>query len=408
MARTAAAGPHGTVRGRGGVQTTRGEGRAVLEPAPSPRSRRRGPAALAVSSVLLGPVVAAAAAGLAVPRLEAGVEIGVAIAAVAVLLVAVAVAAGGVVALVRPLRGGRRTLGAAAGLVVSALVLYLGAVPVTAATAPGPRPDGGRPTDVGLTYEDVSIATSGGAALAGWWVPSSNGAAVVLLHGSGATRSSVLPHAEVLARHGYGVLLVDARGHGASTGRAMLWGWFGEEDVPRVAAFAASRPGVDDDRVGVVGLSMGGEEALGAAARSTTIRAVVAEGTTGRTGQDLAWLRDAYGWRGTLTQGAHQAQTVVADLLTTAHRPPTLAAAVSDLPRGSVLLVAAGASPDEQYAAAALRAAAPGTVEVWVAQGAGHTGALRTDPRRWEQRVVAFLDRSLAPAAAAARPTGGG
>lgn len=40
--------------------------------------------------------------------------------------------------------------------------------------------------------------TAGGLKLAGWWIPSRNHAAVVLLHGSGSTREDVLEHAKVL------------------------------------------------------------------------------------------------------------------------------------------------------------------------------------------------------------------
>jgi hypothetical protein len=36
----------------------------------------------------------------------------------------------------------------------------------------------------------------------------------VLLPGAGSTRTAVLPQAAVLARHGYGALLLDTRGHG--------------------------------------------------------------------------------------------------------------------------------------------------------------------------------------------------
>jgi pimeloyl-ACP methyl ester carboxylesterase len=149
------------------------------------------------------------------------------------------------------------------------------------------------------------------------------------------------------------------------------------------------------DRVGVVGLSMGGEEALGAAARTPTIRAVVAEGVTGRSAGDLGWLVDAYGWRGAVTQDVHRGQTWVAGLLADAPAPPPLRSAVDDLAPGSVLLVAAGASADEQAAAASLHAAAPRVVDVWVVAGAGHTGGLRTDPDGWEDRVTGFLDRAL-------------
>src|SRR2546429_683874 len=66
----------------------------------------------------------------------------------------------------------------------------------------------------GLTYQDVSFRTADGVRLSAWYLPSRNSAAVVLLPGSGSTRTAVLSQAAVLARHGYGALLVDTRGHG--------------------------------------------------------------------------------------------------------------------------------------------------------------------------------------------------
>ena len=59
--------------------------------------------------------------------------------------------------------------------------------------------------------------------------------------------------------------------------------------------FLQSQPDVDDGRIGAVGMSMGGEEAIGAAAADARIRAVVAEGATNRVAADKAWLSDQYG-----------------------------------------------------------------------------------------------------------------
>ena len=80
-------------------------------------------------------------------------------------------------------------------------------------------------------------------ALSGWYVPSRNGAAVVLLHGAGSTRSAVLPHAVVLADDGFGVLLYDARGHGRSQGRAMDFGWYGDLGVAAAQVWTAPGAG---------------------------------------------------------------------------------------------------------------------------------------------------------------------
>ena len=135
-------------------------------------------------------------------------------------------------------------------------------------------------------YRDVSLTTEDGVVLSAWWVPSAHGAAVVLLHGSGENRSATLGAAAVLVRHGYGVLLLDARGHGDSSGSGMDLGWYGDSDVGAAVSFMRADRSVDASRIAVLGLSMGGEEAIGAAAAHPEIRAVVAEGAGSRTAED--------------------------------------------------------------------------------------------------------------------------
>ena len=174
------------------------------------------------------------------------------------------------------------------------------------------------PADLNLDYRDVEFRTNDGVRISGWYIPSSNRAAVVMMHGAGSTRSSVLDHAVVLARHGYGVLLFDARGHGRSDGRAMDFGWFGDSDVAAAVSFLERQPDVDATRIAAVGMSMGGEEAIGAAAGDGRLRAVVAEGATNRTSADRAWLSDEYGWRGVIQEGVEWLLYSTADALTSA------------------------------------------------------------------------------------------
>ena len=248
----------------------------------------------------------------------------------------------------------------------------------------------------GLGGSEVSFTTADGVELAGWWVPSANGAAVVLRHGSGSDRSAVVPHGRVLADHGYGVLLVDARGHGRSGGRAMDLGWYGDLDTVAAVDFLVAQPGVDPARIGIVGLSMGGEEAIGAAAVDPRLVAVVAEGATGRTRADKAWLSEEYGAAGTVQELIDRLTYALVELFTDAPTPKSVRDAVSTPPARPILLIAAGEAPDEAHVAERLAAAAPATTEVWVVPGAGHTAALTTEPGQWEARVTAFLDAHLA------------
>ena len=225
---------------------------------------------LAVCS-LAAPVVRSAAVGVTVPRLaeDAGATawpggLGVALGAGAALWSAW-----------RLLRAVRRPWWVVAlpALLVAAYAVLWTVGQGVAASYPAHPADGSRtPSDVGLRFEPATVPTADGADLAAWWVPSGNGAAVVLLHGAGSTRTAVLDQAAVLGSHGYGVLLLDARGHGDSGGRGMDLGWYGEHDVAAALDFLAIRPEVAADRVGVVGLSMGGEEAIGAAGEVDTER----------------------------------------------------------------------------------------------------------------------------------------
>lgn len=303
---------------------------------------------------------------------------------------------GGTVAAGRGRRRLRR-LASAAGAAVGTLVVGLVVGPAVAATNV-PRPAlGATPADRGLTYEDVTLRTADGVTLAAWYVPAAGRAAVVLLHGAGSTRSSVLAQAEALVGGGYGVLLVDARGHGASGGRAMDFGWHGDADVAAATTWLARRPGVVPDRIGLVGLSMGGEEAIGAAATDPRVRAVVAEGATARTAADEAWLGREFGLRGEAQERIEWLQDRVTGLLAGTGPPTALHDAVAGAD-ARFLLVTAGDVPDEGRAARWIASAAPDRVAVWTVPGAGHTGGLATEPDEWARRVLGFLDDALAPA----------
>jgi uncharacterized protein len=117
------------------------------------------------------------------------------------------------------------------------------------ARAPVERVNLGRP------YIDASLTTSDGLRLAGWYVPSRNGAAVIAFPG----RTRPVRHARMLAHHGCGVLLLDRRGQGESEGDFNARGWGGERDLRAALAYLRARPDVNGGRIGGLGLSVGGE-----------------------------------------------------------------------------------------------------------------------------------------------------
>ena len=82
---------------------------------------------------------------------------------------------------------------------------------------------------------EVSITAADGISLRGWSIRpvAGNGDAVILLHGHADNRKGMLGYADLLLRHGYAVLLPDARAHGKSDGELATYGLKESGDVRR-------------------------------------------------------------------------------------------------------------------------------------------------------------------------------
>jgi uncharacterized protein len=272
-------------------------------------------------------------------------------------------------------------------------------LPLTVAVNATSRPPGplgpATPASYGFGYQDVTFRTPDGVRLSAWYIPPRNGAAAVLLPGAGSTRTAVLGQAAVLARHGYGALLVDTRGHGHSGGHAMDFGWWGNWDVAAAVSFLDRQSGVRAGQIAVLGESMGGEQALAAAGSDPRIRAVVAEGATGQQLADHGWL--PRGIDGALERGMEWVMYTAAGLISGAPRPMSIPDAIRAAAPRPVLIIAGGAVGDEPIAARWFWAASPATVRVWAVPYAGHTQGLATAPRAWAAHVLGFLDAALEP-----------
>jgi dienelactone hydrolase len=362
------------------------------------RAGRPGQGVIAVAAGITGTV---AGAGVASAHLgKAGLDVA-AVLAVIVLVSGLVLLGWGAAMLVRVTPGWWRLLAVPA----VAVIAWFGLFPLTMAVYATNLPPGplgpASPAGYGLAYRDVAFRTADGVWLSAWYVPPRNGAAVVLLPGAGSTRTAVLGQAAVLARHGYGALLADTRGHGRSGGHAMDFGWWGGRDITAAVSYLTRQPGVQHGKIAVLGLSMGGEQAIAALGADPRIRAVVAEGVTGMQGADHGWL--PHGIDGALTRGTEWVMYTAAGLLSGAPHPVSLRDAIA-VGHRPVLIIAGGAVPDEPAAARWFQAASPATVRVWVVPHAGHTVALATQPRAWDEQVTSFLSAALNPAAVTAVP----
>ena len=281
-------------------------------------------------------------------------------------------------------------VGVVGGLLIGYVAYVISAAEMYAQPAQT-SPGGVTPGNKGLAYEDVTLLTRDGLSLKGWYLPSRNGAAIILLHGYGGNRLEMLDRAVLLAQHGYGVLWYDERASGESGGDKRTFGWLDVNDVPLALADLQNRSEVDSQRIGMLGFSIGGQIALRAAARLDQIKAVVAEEP------GFARISDVPDMPGVMDNFYDVAYWLGEKWLSLRTGVPIPAGVVDDLkhmtPR-PILFTATG----QDYGRALVRhfyEQASEPKEWWEVPETNHGGSLRARPEEYEQTVVGFFDRAL-------------
>ena len=97
--------------------------------------------------------------------------------------------------------------------------------------------------DVAAGFEDVSVTTEDQFVLRGWLLRPrvANGDVVLVLHGLADNRLGMLGYAHLFLAHGFGVVLPDARAHGASGGTIATYGLLEKDDIRSWAQFLETR-----------------------------------------------------------------------------------------------------------------------------------------------------------------------
>jgi uncharacterized protein len=237
--------------------------------------------------------------------------------------------------------------------------------------------------------QSVTFGPGSPPALAAWYVPSRAGATVILVHGTGAERASLLAETRLLAAAGFGVLTLDLPGQGLSAG-VTRWGDPEERAVSAAVDWLSTRPEVDPQRIGAFGLSFGGYVLLQAALTEPRLKALVLASTP----EDLdAETRRANGAWGILSAlparwVLHRYRGQVRD------RPPP--EAVAALAPRAVFVI--GGERDRlvpPFASRALFDAAREPKELWIIPGAGHAGFAAMAGEEYGRRLVGFFSRAL-------------
>jgi hypothetical protein len=284
-------------------------------------------------------------------------------------------------------RGRRRWIARAVAVVGGVLVLYLVVLPIGLALWSTHRYREPVADTLRADHEQVVLRTEDGLDLAAWYIPSRNGAAVLVSHGGGGDRSGAAAHADLLAEHGFGVLLWDARGRGESDGDPDALGWTWGPDVEAALDFLAERDDVNEGQIGALGISTGADVLIEAAADDERIQGLVADGATIRSVADVrrlpgTWSDLPYWW----------ATYTATEILSGAEPGPPLAELVTRV-EAPVLLISTGTGP-EQKANRVLHEAAP-DLELWELPAVGHTQGIHEERTAYERRVAGFLATAL-------------
>ena len=252
----------------------------------------------------------------------------------------------------------------------------------------------------GSTKEDFFVRAPDGIELRGWKIRarSTNGNWVLLFHGVSDNRTGVLGHSEFLLRHGYNVVMMDARAHGESGGDMATYGWKERYDTVAITSALYSTENVR--HLGALGVSMGAAIALQSAAVEPRIEGVVAE-------DPFADLREvSYDYSGLhfsplLGKTLFRPATIFAmDQMGEAggFRPDDVSPAKAVATRSFPILLICGTRDRTIPCQHAERIyeAARGWKELWVVKEAEHASALGRAPAEYEDRVIDFLAKDFA------------
>jgi fermentation-respiration switch protein FrsA (DUF1100 family) len=220
-----------------------------------------------------------------------------------------------------------------------------------------------------------------------------------MVHGRDASRTaavkgSFLQEAKMLHDGGFGVLMIDVRGHGQSSDARFTFGLKERSDVLGAVDWLRQR-GIAPGQIGVLGLSLGAAASIGAAAEEPAIAAVATDSSFADINTLIAeqWEK-ASGLPKPFLYAALLMARVLTGVDITQAQPARDLARVAPRP---VLLIHCAA---DDYIPArnldSLQAADP-AAETWVIEGANclHSEGFNADPAAYGARIVQFFANAI-------------
>ena len=161
-------------------------------------------------------------------------------------------------------------------------MLYLAEVPGRTLTM--------TPTDVGMDFQDVSIATTDGVMLHGWFIAGRSSRVLLFFHGNAGNISHRLDSIAQFLGLGLSVLIIDYRGYGQSTGRTTEKGIYRDADA--TWRYLIDDRGMVADDIVIFGRSLGASVASRLASEHQPLALIVESSFTSI--PDIA--QDLYPW----------------------------------------------------------------------------------------------------------------
>ena len=254
------------------------------------------------------------------------------------------------------------------------------------------------PADYDMSYDDVTVVNASGIELAGWFVPGESDAVIMMHHGYKGDRQSLLKEAQLLHPLGYNILLTSMCSHDVNEGELITFGQVEMEDMEAWYQYLLTRDDIDQNKIGLLGNSLGGTMAIQYAAQNEDIKAVVAHtpfsSLEDTITQSVAYFLDVPDW----------VAVIISPFITFwAEQELGFEAAEVDAtnwiedisPRPIMILQALDDDVVSADSGSLLYAAAKEPKTLWSCEDCGHTEFEKRMPDEFTRRVGGFFNRNL-------------
>ncbi len=258
------------------------------------------------------------------------------------------------------------------------------------------------PAAFNLEYQDVHFPSrDSGIEIAGWWIPRAGSSrAIVMVPGRGENRTSefyshfldLAAQLNTFQGRGFNILMIELRAHGLSGGEYSTWGVGERHDVEGAVDWIKQR-GIPAAGIGALGASLGATSCVYATADDPDISALVTDGSgiDDYANIDRSWSRFSGTPQIFLPAGLLMERLVYGYDMRTL-RPVEAMKRIP--PRPFLLIYGSKELPASSDRRRVLNQALP-NANLWVVEGAAHTGAYTATPQAYLAKVGAFFETNL-------------